>query len=489
MKNRKNLSLILALLFIFTFFLSACKKDSDADNLPTIILDTQSDAEADISSATEYESTHENSSPSPQVDNIQEIVRSTPSPTPKPIYEFYDVAIKRSVEQYLDKRANEITDEDFDYLSELQAFSFYTYRGNITSLRDLPELFPNLRYIELTFSWFDEAQLSMEDCRILEEMPLLRAVDIYSDGLPTFDFARRLPYAALRYTEDAYLSDDNNLAEASVLGKDFIESHMNGHIKEYVKVTDGERVYELIVSDNVLQNPDVFYEGYEAKVFLSEIRNDAYYFLNSYPVQGRIGNASGGLILTDINFDGHKDILVSQGHFGAQGSVTFACYLGSDDTYILNDSFSKIANPALDVQNHRILSTWRNMAVSHSWAMYSYINGQLIETDRLTQEPIITKITNEDGIEEEIEVWGHMIEHFNNGDIESEIYLKSDYSDNEWFAMFYDEDSFWGLLSDKWRTLNNQGTLMDWSIYGSGADAQITVTKSKDFSLIYLEVT
>jgi len=78
MKNRKNLNLILALLFIFTFFLSACKKDSDADNLPTIILDTQSDAEADISSATEYESTHENSSPSPQVDNIQEIVRSTP---------------------------------------------------------------------------------------------------------------------------------------------------------------------------------------------------------------------------------------------------------------------------------------------------------------------------------------------------------------------------------------------------------------------------
>jgi len=107
-ENRKNLNLILALLFIFTFFLSACKKDSDADNLPAIILNTQSDAEAYISSATEYESTHENSSPSPQVDNIQEIVRSTPSPTPKPIYEFHDAVVRHCVERYLDKRANEM---------------------------------------------------------------------------------------------------------------------------------------------------------------------------------------------------------------------------------------------------------------------------------------------------------------------------------------------------------------------------------------------
>ena len=44
------------------------------------------------------------------------------------------------------------------------------------------------------------------------------------------------------------MSDANNLAEASVLGRDFIENHLTGSIKECVKIVDGERVYELLVA-------------------------------------------------------------------------------------------------------------------------------------------------------------------------------------------------------------------------------------------------
>ena len=391
------------------------------------------------------------------------------------IYTFHDAAIQSSVERYLNIGADELTAEDLEQLTRLQAFAFDVYGANVTSLRDLPELFPNLTYIRLAYSWFDEARLSMEDCRILEEMPFLRAVDIYSGGLPSLDFTRRLPYVSLRYTEGTYLSDDNNLADASVLGKDFIEKNMNGNVREYVKVADGERVYELIVADHVQLDSEFSTARFEAKVFVSERRNDAYYFLDSYSIQGRLGNISGGLVITDANFDGEKDILVSQGHFGAQGLVTFACYLGNNGTYELNESFSTIMNPSLDVQNHKVLSTWRNMAVSHSWAMYSYIDGEFVETERLTQEPETTGEMREDGSGVEIEVWKHIVEHFGNGNTESETYLTSDYSDDEWRAMFYRGESYWGLLSDKWRTLYNQGTLMDWSIYGGGleADAQI----------------
>jgi hypothetical protein len=80
----------------------------------------------------------------------------------------------------------------------------------------------------------------------------------------------------------------------------------------------------------------------------------------------------------------------------------------------------------------------------------------------------------EDGLVAEIEVWKNTTERFSNGQqTEVKTYLLSEYPEDVWTAMFYEENSFWGLYSDKWSTLYNQGTLLDWSIYGSGADFQI----------------
>ena len=251
---------------------------------------------------------------------------------------------------------------------------------------------------------------------------------------------------------------------------------MIGHIKEYVRVVDGERIYELIVTDHEQPDPnDIWANNFETMVFISEKRNNTYYLLDCLSIPGLMGTISGGLILVDVNFDGSKDILVSLGHFGAQGLVRFACYLSSNDTFILNESFSNIPNPSLDVTNNKVLGTMRNWAASHSWMMYSYINGEFIKTDRLTEEPEIWEKMGKDGLGVEVEVWKKTIEHFSNGNIESEIYLTSDYTDEEWIAMFYCEDSFWGLFSDKWRTLYNQGTLLNWSIYGGGLDADAQI--------------
>ena len=71
----------------------------------------------------------------------------------------------------------------------------------------------------------------------------------------------------------------------------------------------------------------------EAIVFISEYSNGVYNFIERLTVPGRIGNLTGGLILADVNFDGE---------------------------YNLNTSFSEIPNPAIDVQNQKVLSTWRN---------------------------------------------------------------------------------------------------------------------------------
>ena len=397
----------------------------------------------------------------------------------EPLYIFQDLAVKNSIERFFDKSADELTADDFYELSKLHSLSLTEHFTPITTLRDLPELFPELRHLKIGCSWREAAQLSEPDIMVLEEMDTLLAVEIFADGLPSLDFTGRLPYVSLRYTEEALLSGESNLAEASVLGRNFIESRMMGSIMEYVKVADGERVYELIVSNyEMTDDPyDWFFWWHEAKVFVSEKRNGEYHFLFYLEVTGRIGNVSGGLILTDVNFDGHKDILVSLGHFGNQALVRFACFLYVNGRYKQNDSFSEIANPSLDVQNKKVLSTWRNWAASHSWAMFSYENSVFTETHRLTWQPEERGeyIEGEHGLE--IISRRFTIEHFIDGigseNTITEIYLSSDYTDDEWTAMFFDENSLWGFYSDKWRTMYNQGTLMDWSIYGSGMDVQI----------------
>jgi hypothetical protein len=87
---------------------------------------------------------------------------------PDPLYVFHDTAVKNSVERYFEKSADELTAEDFYKLSQLQSFNFYEYDAQITTLRDLPELFPLLRYAKISYSWFNAARLSLEDCTILD---------------------------------------------------------------------------------------------------------------------------------------------------------------------------------------------------------------------------------------------------------------------------------------------------------------------------------
>jgi len=336
-------------------------------------------------------------------------------------------------------------------------------------------LFPDLRYAGIAYSWFDAAQLSAEDIEILKSMENIRAIDIYVDGLPSLDFLETFPYVSVRYTESAYLSDSYNLADASVLGRAFVESRLSGHIIEYVRVAEGQFVYELIVTDTNPVPGHEFLNCRETRLFISEMRNDEYHFLDGFEVPGRTQNATGGLILVDVDFDGHRDILVLLGSFGNQAAAMYACFIYDNGTYNYNASFSELMNPSLDVQNRRVLSTWRNHAASHCWAMYSYANGTFIETDRLTE----SGVWDEESPESMSFVWTYEDNRSINGVAQIQIYKAIDYTSDELVSMFFTEDSYWALFSSKWRTLHNQGSLLDWSIYGTGLDTQIAEIASR----------
>lgn len=396
-----------------------------------------------------------------------------PEAPPEPLHIFHDEAVRNSVERFFNKDADELTQEDLNLLAGLYAFILDSFCTPVTSLSDLSELFPSLRHIHIGFSWHNAAELSEIDLAILRDLPYLRAVELFVDGLPCLDFITGLPYVSLRYTEDAIESTRNNLAQASVLGRDFIESQMVGRIREYIRVIIGERVYELIVTDYISITDSFGYIPHEARLFVSEKRDGEYYLLDILDIPGRFGNASGGLILMDVNFDGHRDILVLRGHSGTQGSVSFTCFIYHEGTYTHNPSFSGISNPRIDAQNQRILSVWRNWAASHGRAMFLYVDGVFVITDILTTEPEEVGERRDGEPNAPVYVWRYTVESVRNGNIETKIYLTNDFTEDEFFAKFYDENSFWALLSDRWRSPCNYGIPSGWSIHGRGLDAQI----------------
>lgn len=181
--------------------------------------------------------------------------------------------------------------------------------------------------------------------------------------------------------------------------------------------------------------------------------------LNEYA--GPIPTASDLVLEADVNFDGNNDVLLWLGHFGNQGLIRYVCYLNTDDGLIECPSFSEIANPAVDMENRVILSSWRNWAASHSYAMYYFIDDEYIEMERLTEEPVQTE--NGENIwtwTDEVFIDGNWIirEYFTEKDYDAEVIYRD---------KVYGEDCHWDIGQDRWRTLFNNGMMSDFSIYSS----------------------
>lgn len=190
----------------------------------------------------------------------------------------------------------------------------------------------------------------------------------------------------------------------------------------WIRVTDGSKVYTLRVEEK------------EEIAEFGSFRTDH-------------------MSLTDINFDGVKDIVLASGGFGNQMlSYDFGWIWNRDSgVYEYSPTYSRIANASVDQEHQIVRSSWRNSAGSHSWAIYRYVDGEFVEQSVLTEDFLLPdEIPEELDAPEMVEVIRWQEEIMENGEVAE---VKTSYAVErkgeetvypEAYESYYEEDSFWG---------------------------------------------
>ncbi len=93
-----------------------------------------------------------------------------------------------------------------------------------------------------------------------------------------------------------------------------------------------------------------------------------------------------GLHVTDVNFDGYKDMIILNNFSGAHGNTWYDCWLWNPETssFVKSESFADICNPALDPKKKCIYSTGGSGASNQEWDIYQFIDGEFVVTNSLS---------------------------------------------------------------------------------------------------------
>lgn len=83
--------------------------------------------------------------------------------------------------------------------------------------------------------------------------------------------------------------------------------------------------------------------------------------------------------LSDVNFDGHDDLLIYLGSFGSQGVVYKDCFLwnANASSFVRCEAFKSIPNPVVDTQGGFICGSARRSSGHHVFELYSWSGGNL----------------------------------------------------------------------------------------------------------------
>lgn len=153
-----------------------------------------------------------------------------------------------------------------------------------------------------------------------------------------------------------------------------------------------------------------------------------------------------GLNLVDVNFDGYNDILLLKDIQGSHANYIYNSYIWNHSIgeFVKNESFSNIINPAIDSKNKKILSVSTNWAASHTFRMYSFLEGEFVLTNEFTEEAVDVSDAGKP------QQW-HIVEKKL---IDGKLKKVNDqiFSDknNAEVSQYYKDGSFWDVENLKW---------------------------------------
>ena len=93
-----------------------------------------------------------------------------------------------------------------------------------------------------------------------------------------------------------------------------------------------------------------------------------------------------GLHVTDVNFDGYKDVIILSSFIGNHSNTYYDCWLWNQKTssFVKSESFSDICNPALDPEKKCIYSCGSYLTTYREWEIYQYIDGKFVVANNLS---------------------------------------------------------------------------------------------------------
>ncbi|MDF2532757.1 MAG: hypothetical protein K0Q65_2338, partial [Clostridia bacterium] len=93
-----------------------------------------------------------------------------------------------------------------------------------------------------------------------------------------------------------------------------------------------------------------------------------------------------GLHVTDVNFDGYKDVIILNSFGGAHANTWYDGWLWNPEasSFAKAESFTDICNPALDPEKKCIYSTGGSGAGNRGWTIYQFIDGEFKVTNSLS---------------------------------------------------------------------------------------------------------
>ena len=93
--------------------------------------------------------------------------------------------------------------------------------------------------------------------------------------------------------------------------------------------------------------------------------------------------------MSDVTFDGNKDLLVYLGQFGNQGVEYWDAYVWNEvkQKFLFVPSFHDIPNPTLNEKEKIIESFSRGSAVDYEFGKWKFEKGVFVQKELLSHPP------------------------------------------------------------------------------------------------------